>query len=73
MARVSKSKSDKKQDSLRLLALRKANDWTQRDLAKEFQVSHGAVAMWESGDRSIPGAVIKLIEIYERKPSSKKG
>ena len=47
-------------------SLRQAFGWTQRDLAREFNVSHGAVAMRESGERGIPGTVVKLLEIYEK-------
>ena len=49
----------------RLKELRKVLGFSQRDLAKEFRVSPGAVAHWESGKREVPGPVIKLIEIYE--------
>jgi predicted unusual protein kinase regulating ubiquinone biosynthesis (AarF/ABC1/UbiB family)/DNA-binding XRE family transcriptional regulator len=38
---------------------------TQRQLAQEFQVTHGAIALWESGKRSVPGPILRLIEIYE--------
>jgi len=47
------------------VALRRSLDMTQRDLAKEFMVSPGSIALWENGQRTIPGAVLKLIEIYE--------
>ena len=40
---------------------------TQREFAKEFQVSQGAVAHWEAGNRTIPGPMLKLIESYELK------
>ncbi len=72
MGKTTKSSSLKKQDAERLIALRKAFGWTQRELAIEFNVSHGAVAMWESSERSVPGAVVKLIEIYEKKIKNKR-
>ena len=37
----------------------------QRKLAKEFGITPGAVSQWESGQRSIPGTVQRLVEIYE--------
>ena len=69
MPRVRHSKSVKREESERLKKLRKALGYTQRDLAKEFMVSNGSIALWENGDRTIPGAVLKLIEIYEKKTS----
>jgi len=49
----------------RLKKLRELSGWSQRDLAKEFRVSPGAVALWENGSRRISGPICKLIEIYE--------
>jgi transcriptional regulator with XRE-family HTH domain len=54
---------------LKLKRLRLALDMSQRALAKEFRVAPGAIAQWETGDRTIPGPVLKLIEIYEAKTS----
>ncbi len=45
--------------------LREALGLTQRELAREFNVSHGSIAGWESRKRTIPGPVMKLVEIYE--------
>ena len=53
-------------DSIRLKKLRMKLNMTQRLLAAEFYVSPGAIALWENGDRQIPGPVRKLIEIYGR-------
>jgi predicted unusual protein kinase regulating ubiquinone biosynthesis (AarF/ABC1/UbiB family) len=39
---------------------------TQRELATEFQVTCGAVAQWEGGQKTIPGPVLRLISLYER-------
>lgn len=49
----------------RLIRLRKELGFSQRDFAREFQVSCAAVALWEKGARAIPGPVMKLIEMYE--------
>jgi len=38
---------------------------SQRELAVEFKVTHGAIAGWESGTRSLPGPVSRLLELYE--------
>lgn len=49
----------------RIKALRKKNNWSQRELAEEFYVSPAAVAHWESGEREVQGPALKLLEIYE--------
>lgn len=49
----------------RLKNLRKILKLSQREMAKEFQVTGAAVAQWETGRRAVPGPVAKLIEIYE--------
>jgi transcriptional regulator with XRE-family HTH domain len=38
---------------------------TQRELAKELQVSSGAIGFWESGARVIPGPILKLMDAFE--------
>lgn len=38
---------------------------SQREMAREFKVAHGAIAGWESGNRTLPGPVSKLLELYE--------
>jgi transcriptional regulator with XRE-family HTH domain len=49
----------------RLHRLREALGFSQRDLAAEFGVAHGAIGLWETGERPIPGPVRRLMEIYE--------
>ena len=56
---------NRRPEALRLRQLREALRLSQRDLASEFRVAHTAVSSWESGARTIPGPVLKLIEIYE--------
>ncbi len=34
-------------------------------MAAELKVAHGAVGLWESGARTIPGPVLKLMELFE--------
>lgn len=53
-------------DSKRLTRLRELLGYSQRDLADEFQVSHAAVGLWESGKRAVPGPVQKLMDLYEK-------
>jgi transcriptional regulator with XRE-family HTH domain/tRNA A-37 threonylcarbamoyl transferase component Bud32 len=50
----------------RLIRLRTILGLSQREMAKEFKVSAGAVGSWEVGEREIPGPVLKLVEIYEQ-------
>jgi transcriptional regulator with XRE-family HTH domain len=52
-------------DPARLQRLREALGFSQRELAAEFGVAHGAVGLWETGERPIPGPVRRLLEIYE--------
>lgn len=54
--------------SIRLIELRKLLSWSQARLAKEWEVHPGTIALWETGSRSIPGPVKKLIQIYESSP-----
>jgi predicted unusual protein kinase regulating ubiquinone biosynthesis (AarF/ABC1/UbiB family)/DNA-binding XRE family transcriptional regulator len=48
-----------------LKQLREKLGLSQRDMAQEFGVSPGAVAMWENKERPIPGPVLRLIELFE--------
>jgi predicted unusual protein kinase regulating ubiquinone biosynthesis (AarF/ABC1/UbiB family)/DNA-binding XRE family transcriptional regulator len=52
-------------NAARLIRLRSKLGFSQRELAKEFRVSPGAIGFWESGGRVIPGPVLKLIEAFE--------
>ena len=52
-------------DPKRLQKLREALGFSQRDLAVEFGVAHGAIGLWETAERPIPGPVRRLLEIYE--------
>ncbi|MBU6153020.1 MAG: helix-turn-helix domain-containing protein [Bdellovibrionales bacterium] len=61
----SQPESKRKPEAMRLRKLREALQFSQRDLASEFRVAHTAVSSWESGARTIPGPVLKLMEIYE--------
>src|SRR5690349_20657108 len=49
----------------RLRGLRAAMGVSQRELADEFHVAAGAIAQWESGARTVPGPVLRLLELYE--------
>ncbi len=39
---------------------------TQRQMAREFNVAHGAIAGWESGARTLPGPAVRLLELHEQ-------
>jgi predicted unusual protein kinase regulating ubiquinone biosynthesis (AarF/ABC1/UbiB family) len=39
---------------------------SQRDMAAELDVAHGAVGLWESGARPVPGPVLRLVSLYEQ-------
>ncbi len=60
-----REKTERAPEGQRLLALREQLGMTQRELATEFNVTAGAVAQWESGERTVPGPVLKLLELYE--------
>lgn len=72
MPRQSTSNSAKKKEAERLIKVREDLGLTQIDLAKEFKVTRQALGMWERGERTIPGPVLKLIEIYEVRARKKK-
>ena len=55
----------RKLEALRFLKLRTQLGLTQRELAKEFKSAPGAIAQWETGVSTIPGSVLRLLEIYE--------
>lgn len=71
MPRQSTSQASKAREASRLSQLRNQLGLTQLELAKDFNVSRNALAMWERGERTIPGPVLKLIEIYEKRLSKK--
>src|SRR4051794_16105736 len=49
----------------RLRRVRDCLGLSQRDMAAELDVAHGAVGLWESGARPVPGPVLRLISLYE--------
>lgn len=67
-----KSETIHRKDAARLTAIREALGMTMRELAKEWKVTHGAISLWESGEREIPGPVLKLLEFYENDFQSQK-
>jgi len=50
----------------RLRRIRDSLGLSQRDLAAEFEVAHGAIGLWESGARPVPGPVLRLLSLYEQ-------
>lgn len=67
MGRKKQTKKEIQAWSKRLKALRLGFNWSQRGLAERWYSTHGAVRRWESGENTIPGTVMALIEEYERK------
>ena len=49
----------------RLRQIRECLGLSQREMAAELSVAHGAVGLWESGARPVPGPVRRLIALYE--------
>ncbi|MEO8213695.1 MAG: helix-turn-helix domain-containing protein, partial [Myxococcales bacterium] len=49
----------------RLRRVRERLGLSQRDMAAELGVAHGAVGLWESGARPLPGPVLRLLSLYE--------
>ena len=49
----------------RLRQIRECLGLSQREMAAELSVAHGAVGLWESGARPVPGPVLRLIALYE--------
>ena len=49
----------------RLYKLRTSLGMKQSEMAEQFRVTYGAIAMWETGKRPITGPALRLLEIYE--------
>lgn len=62
----------KGQEATRLKSLRTQMGMTVRELGKEFNVGFSSISQWENGEHTIPGSVLKLIEIYEQRLPRKK-
>jgi DNA-binding transcriptional regulator YiaG len=62
----------RKKEADRLSKVRAALGLSRAELAKEFKVTPQALGMWERGERTISGPVLKLIEIYETKIDGKR-
>lgn len=61
-ARVSRTPSESAPQHVRLImAVRRQHHWTQRELAWEMGVHVNTVKRWESGQRAIHPAWLKLI------------
>lgn len=50
----------------RLRRVRECLGLSQRDMAAELDVAHGAVGLWEAGARPVPGPVLRLLSLYEQ-------
>jgi len=67
----STSKPNQRIEALRLKHLRELLGLTQREISKLFRVSHASIALWESRKRTIPGPVLKLLDISEEEAGSR--
>lgn len=70
--RVEESETARRKEGLRLKNLRQHMNMTVRELAQEFNVAHSSISHWENGEHSIPGPVLKLMDIYERNLGKRK-
>lgn len=52
--------------SKKMYDLRKTWGCTQQEMAKHFCVTTSTIALWELGNRKVPGPVQKLIFIFEK-------
>ena len=50
----------------KLLRLREELKLNQREMAKKLNVSCGAIAHWELGNRTIPGSVLLLMKLIKQ-------
>lgn len=64
MARFRRPES-RRAEAERLIRLRELLGLSQRELAVEFQVAPAAVALWERGQRTLPGPALRLLRLYE--------
>ncbi len=71
MPRVNDSKKTKTKEGNRLKKLRLSMGMNMRDFSKEFKVSLGSISQWETGEHTMPGPVLRLIELYEEKLQNK--
>jgi transcriptional regulator with XRE-family HTH domain len=53
------------EEARRLRHIRDELGLTQRELATQFGVAASAVAQWETGTHTVPGPVLRLVELYE--------
>ncbi len=52
-------------EAARLRRVRETLGFSQREMAEELGVAHGAVGLWETGARPLAGPARKLLELYE--------
>lgn len=65
--RINELEIARQKEGSRLKTLRSEMGLTIRELAKEFNVAFSSISQWENGNHTIPGSVLKLVEIYEEK------
>lgn len=67
MPRSRPANSTRQKEAKRLVAIRNKMEMTQTEFAKELKVTLRAIGMWERGERTIQGPLLKLMEFYEEK------
>lgn len=71
MAKKGLKRVDRSKTAQKLRRLRQALGYNQREMAVEFKVSPGTIALWELEERSIPGPAQVLIEIFQERLTRK--
>ncbi len=64
---MAKTKAKKSDSSDRLKVLRESMGWSMSEVARRFGVTPSAVSKWESGEMSMSGPALKLLEIFEER------
>src|SRR5262249_24492608 len=60
-----RDESTREREGQRVRGLRELFGWSQSQVAREFGVATAAVSHWEAGERTVPGPVLRLIDLYE--------
>lgn len=53
-----------------IIAIRKARDWSQKDLADHLGVDQSTVSRWEAGQASVRGPALRLLMVLNEQPTA---